>query len=112
MMGGNDDRRGVDGWDGQDDDRLETEQLELNEPNDRLPWLESADDDDGDDGDGYDTGRLVAMFGGALALLAAVVGGIWWVTPSGMAASSPLRPTPTRPPRPILAARLSMAPVT
>lgn len=83
MVGVNDDRRGVDGWDGQDDDRLETEQLELNEPNDRLPWLESADDDDGDDGDGYDTGRLVAMFGGALALLAAVVGGIWWFTHSG-----------------------------
>lgn len=100
MMGVNDDRRGVDGWDGQDEDRLETEQLELNEPNDRLPWLESADEDDGDD-DGYDTSRLVLIFGGALALLAAVVGGIWWFSHSGtdpeLVADGSLVPAPAEP---------------
>ena len=101
MVGVNDDRRGADGWDDQDEDRLETEQLELNEPNERLPWLEGADDDDPDDGDGYDAGRLALMFGGALTLLAAVVGGIWWFTHSGtdpeLVADGSLVAAPTEP---------------
>ncbi len=100
MVGVNDDRRGVDGWDEQDDDRLETEQLELNEPNDRLPWLEGADDDD-DDAEGYDTGRLALIFGGAVALLAAVVGGIWWISHSGtdpeLVADGSVVPAPAEP---------------
>ncbi len=83
MVGVNDDRRGADGWDEADEDRLETEQLELNEPNERLPWLDTADDDDGADADSYDTSRLMAVFVGALAVLAAVVGGIWWYTNHG-----------------------------
>ena len=83
MVGVSDDRRGADGWDDQDEHRLETEQLELNEPNERLPWLETADDDDGDDGEGYDTGRLLIVAVAAIALLAAAVGGIWWFTHSG-----------------------------
>lgn len=45
----------------------------------RLPWLESADDDDADD-DGADTGKLMAFLLGGLVLLAALVGGIWWMT--------------------------------
>ena len=51
--------------------------LDLPEAN-RLPWLESADDDDLDGG--IDTGRVVAVVVGGLALLAAIVGGVWWGT--------------------------------
>lgn len=87
-MGAMDDRRdghepeGHD-WDEHDEDRLETEQLELDAPDERLPWLESGEDDDGGDYEGYDTSRLLAMFLGGLAILAAVVGGIWWFTNRG-----------------------------
>ncbi|MEY4238118.1 MAG: hypothetical protein RL339_719, partial [Pseudomonadota bacterium] len=83
MVGANDDRRGDESWDEQDDDRLETEQLELNEPDERLPWLESAGDDDGGEYEGYDTSRMLLIFVVGMALLAAVVGGIWWFTNRG-----------------------------
>lgn len=83
MVGGYDDRQGDDGWDEQDGDRLETEQLKLNEPDERLPWLESGEDDDADEYEGYDTSRLVLIFVVSTALLAAVVGGIWWFTNRG-----------------------------
>lgn len=102
MVGANDDRRGEHGWDEQDDDRLETEQLELNEPDERLPWLESADDDDyaGDD-EGYDTSRLLILFVAGLTLLAAVVGGIWWFTNRGpdpeLIADGSVVPAPSEP---------------
>jgi hypothetical protein len=100
MVGANDDRRG-DVWDDQDDDRLETEQLQLNEPDERLPWLESADDDDDGDQDGYDTGRLVLMFVAALALLGVVVGGIWWLSNRGpdpeLIADGSVVPAPAEP---------------
>lgn len=81
-MGAMDDRRDGHDWD-EHDDRLETDQLELNEPEDRLPWLESAEDDDGGEYEGYDTSRLLVLFLGGLAVLAAVVGGIWWATNRG-----------------------------
>lgn len=81
-MGAIDDRRDGHDWD-EHDDRLETDQLELNEPEDRLPWLESAEDDDGGEYEGYDTSRLLVLFLGGLAVLAAVVGGIWWATNRG-----------------------------
>lgn len=42
----------------------------------RLPWLESADDDD-DEG-GVDTGRLVKFAAFAVGLLLLIVGGIWY----------------------------------
>ena len=42
----------------------------------RLPWLESADDED-DDG-GIDTGRLVKFAAFAVGLLLLIVGGIWY----------------------------------
>jgi len=83
MVGAMDDRRDEDSWDEHDEDRLETDQLELNEPEDRLPWLESAEDDDGGEYEGYDTSRLLVLFLGGLAVLAAVVGGIWWATNRG-----------------------------
>lgn len=43
----------------------------------RLPWLESADDDD--DMGAVDTGRLLRFVAIAIALLAAILGGIWFV---------------------------------
>lgn len=42
----------------------------------RLPWLESADDED-DEG-GIDTGRLVKFAAFAVGLLLLIVGGIWY----------------------------------
>ncbi|MGN6358304.1 MAG: SPOR domain-containing protein [Novosphingobium sp.] len=46
----------------------------------RLPWLESVDDDDDY---GNDSGRLVGFLIGGLVVLAALVGGIWWATHRG-----------------------------
>lgn len=100
MVGANDDRRG-EGWDEQDEDRLETEQLELNGPDERLPWLESADDEDPGEYEGYDTSRLLIIFLGSLALLSAVVAGIWWFTNRGtdpeLVADGSLVPAPAEP---------------
>lgn len=82
MAGANDDRRldgAQDEWDGSTDERLETEQLELTEEDERLPWLESAEDDDYQSHyDGYDTGKVLIMFVLGLVALAALVGAIWW----------------------------------
>lgn len=47
----------------------------------RLPWLESVDDED--DYDGGDSGRLVVFLIVGLAVLAALVGGIWWASHRG-----------------------------
>ena len=63
---------------GQDDDYLADEQLTLAaDEDDRLPWLESGDDDEDDVG-GVDTGRIVGFALFAALALAALVGGIWW----------------------------------
>lgn len=48
----------------------------------RLPWLESADDVDLDD-EGGDRGRMVGFFVLGLIVLAAFVGAIYWVTHRG-----------------------------
>jgi hypothetical protein len=53
--------------------------LDLDEE-ERLPWLESVDDDDDF---GNDSGRLVTFLIGGLIVLAALVGGIWWATHRG-----------------------------
>src|ERR1700712_1571992 len=55
-------------------------QLDLDEE-ERLPWLESVDDED--DYDGADSGRLVMFLIAGLVVLAALVGGIWWATHRG-----------------------------
>lgn len=55
----------------------DAEQLDLDD-DDRLPWLESADDDYDDAG--VDTARVFGFGLAAVALLAAIVGGIWWVS--------------------------------
>lgn len=78
MAGGDEDR--IEGEDyPADDSPLETERLALDDGEERLPWLESADDDY-DDGEDSGTGRLLAMGLAGLVVLAALVGGIWWAT--------------------------------
>lgn len=68
-------------WDdGGDQQPLETDQLALaDDQGERLPWLESAEDDYEDEED-TGTGRLFALFALGLVLLGAIVGGIWWAT--------------------------------
>ncbi|MFM5884141.1 MAG: SPOR domain-containing protein [Novosphingobium sp.] len=85
MAGDEDDR--VEGeepqaWDaGQEEQPLETERLDLAEDEERLPWLESAEDDDYvEEGSGNKMAGLVALSG--IALLA-IVGGIWWASHRG-----------------------------
>jgi SPOR domain len=56
---------------------LETERLALDE-DERLPWLESGDEDYEDEGS--DTGRMMGFVLMGLVALAAIVGGIWWAT--------------------------------
>lgn len=63
------------------DDSLPQTALALDEE-ERLPWLESADDDDDEDG-GVDTARLVRFVLFGVALLAAIVGGLWFFSYSG-----------------------------
>lgn len=46
----------------------------------RLPWLESADDVDLDEAADSGAGRLIAFAAGALVLLVAIIGGVWWVS--------------------------------
>lgn len=63
-------------WDG-------VEELELIEADERLPWLESGDEDE-EYGSGFDTGRLVMLGLIALLTLAMIVAGIWLVSNSGL----------------------------
>ena len=51
------------------------EPLDLGE-RDRLPWLESEEDED----TGVDTGRVAIAVGAGLALMASIVGGVWYVS--------------------------------
>ncbi len=44
---------------------------------DRLPWLEAVDNTD--DEDGISSGKLVGFLLAALAALAIVIGGVWWL---------------------------------
>lgn len=48
---------------------------------DRLPWLEAADDYE--DGDAVSQTRLLLLVVGGLVLIAAVIGGLWWVQNGG-----------------------------
>lgn len=72
------------------------ERLDLHEE-DRLPWLESAEEYEEEAG--VDGRRVMAVVLGALALLAAVVGGIWWGTHrNGQAAGAPADGATVAPP--------------
>lgn len=65
-------------WAAGEGEPLETEQLLL-EDEERLPWLESSDEDYGEY-EGSDTGRMLGFVLMGLVALAAIVGGIWWAT--------------------------------
>lgn len=82
-------------WEGED-------QLDLAD-GESLPWLEAGEEED--DAAGFDTARLVMVGVLALALLAAVVGGIWFVSnqasdepeADGSVIAAPEEPYKTRP---------------
>lgn len=80
MTGEEDDRiegENADTWTGDEGEPLETERLDLDEEGERLPWLESADDDYPEEAAGGGLGRLIGL--GAVALVA-IVGGVWWAS--------------------------------
>lgn len=60
----------------EDDDYVADEQLILADSDERLPWLESGEEDD--DAEGADSGRILGFAMLALLALLAFVGGIWW----------------------------------
>ena len=72
------DGEGAAAWDG--DPPLDTKELALDDGEERLPWLESGDDENAHDEGG---GRMFAFVVGGLAVLLALVGGIWWATHRG-----------------------------
>ncbi len=61
---------------GVEDDYVGDEQLTLAGDDERLPWLESGEEDVDDEG--VDTGRIFGFGLIALLALAAFIGGIWW----------------------------------
>lgn len=66
-----------------DDQPLETQQLDLTEEEERLPWLESPEDDEWGDSQQSDNSKLAGFVLVGLVALAAIVGGIWWATNRG-----------------------------
>ena len=58
-----------------DDGIMEPEELAFAHEDERLPWLEG--DDDAEE-PGVDTGRVIAFVVGALILLGAAIGALWW----------------------------------
>lgn len=78
MTGTDGDRE--DSWeDVADGEPLETEQLALSDDDEKLPWLESSDDDEYDD-EGSDWGQTARLALLAVIALVAIVGGIYWAT--------------------------------
>ena len=57
-------------------------ELAFDNPEERLPWLES--EDDGDEPPPYDTGRLIGLGLIMLVALVVLVGGVWFVTNRGL----------------------------
>ncbi|MFM5895654.1 MAG: SPOR domain-containing protein [Novosphingobium sp.] len=76
---------GIDGekdapeWDEAHDEPLETEQLSLADDEERLPWLEGSDDDEYEE-EGSAMGHTLRLALIAMVALAALVGGIYWLT--------------------------------
>ncbi len=66
-------------WSEDDAEQLETERLALNDEEERLPWLESGDDE-ADEYSGNENGQMAGFVIAGLIALAAIVGGIWWAT--------------------------------
>lgn len=69
-----------DGFEGDDFAQDTTAQLALDDEDERLPWLESAEDEEEQ---GVDTGRLVGFGLIGLAALVVLVGLIWWLANRG-----------------------------
>ena len=69
-----------DGFEGDDFAQDTTAQLALDDEDERLPWLESAEEDDEP---ASDTGRTLGLAALGLVALAALVGGTWWATHRG-----------------------------
>lgn len=63
-------------WDNSADEPLETEQLALTDEEERLPWLESSDDEYADEG--VDSGRIMGFGVLGLIALGLIVWAIWW----------------------------------
>lgn len=73
------------GGSGTTDDFIADEQLTLaGDPDERLPWLESGEDDEPDER-GVDSGRIIGFAMFAALALAALVAGIWWFGQRGQA---------------------------
>jgi hypothetical protein len=84
------------GW--MEDEPLDTGRLALDEE-ERLPWLESEDDFDSDEATA--PARLLGLVLAGILVLAAAVGGIWWLThssaDSGPVADGGVIKAPARP---------------
>ncbi|MCT2559693.1 SPOR domain-containing protein [Tsuneonella sp. YG55] len=89
---------------GERDDYAAGDQLTLADDDERLPWLESGDEDDEDEG--AESGRILGFAVLALLALAAFIGGIWWfgnrsqeseVVADGSTIEAPDGPYKTRP---------------
>jgi SPOR domain len=83
MTGIGDDRdrnEGQESWEGREDEPLETERLALEDEEERLPWLESPDDEDYSDYEGGDNTRMLGFFVMGLIALGVLVGAIWWAS--------------------------------
>lgn len=61
----------------QEQSEPQTDRLRFGEE-ERLPWLEA--DDDEDDYEGADSARILGFVIAGLVVLAALVGGVWWLT--------------------------------
>ena len=59
------------------EDTVGDDQLEFDDDNVRLPWLDSDDDDQAE---ATDSGRVLGLVVLALIALGTIVGGIWWST--------------------------------
>lgn len=78
-MTGIEGERGQDDWSEDGNEQLETERLALDDAEERLPWLESADDDYDEEDSGEGTRMLGLLVMGLLAV-GVLVGGIWWAS--------------------------------
>jgi len=71
-------------WEEADDDPGDAPanaRLGLDDDDDRLPWLESADDVDADEG--FDGGRIIGFLILGVVALAMIVGAVWFATNRG-----------------------------